>query len=312
MEFKNRLKPLFLAAVAFFGSRTALALPNEGIIPVAGTAVEAQTLSWQGVDRKVLVIRPDPAPTRAVPALVLLHYDGGTPTLMANLTRVADLVANEGLIAVVPAADRYHWSDDPANSRDQTDDVGFLSSLVDTETTKYPINPAKIAVAGYSNGGFMALRMACERPDLFSAAAAVAAEMRTSVSNVCHPERPLPVLFILGTDDKVVPYDKTYITMAGAQGSFDFWSNLHNCDSNKTTTSNLPAPNKDGTTITLQQSSGCRSGGEIDLYTVDGGGHTWPDGLFPEKSRLGTESQNLDATGAIGDFIARWTTASTQ
>jgi polyhydroxybutyrate depolymerase len=42
----------------------------------------------------------------------------------------------------------------------------------------------------------------------------------------------------------------------------------------------------------------------VALYTVDGGGHTWPGGPAVGRS-VGRVSRELDATAAIWEFFAR-------
>ena len=59
---------------------------------------------------------------------------------------------------------------------------------------------------------------------------------------------------------------------------------------------------RDGTTSTLQRNGQCASGGAVQLYTVDGGGHTWPQGRVT-PTLLGRTGQDFSATWAIWDFV---------
>jgi polyhydroxybutyrate depolymerase len=48
----------------------------------------------------------------------------------------------------------------------------------------------------------------------------------------------------------------------------------------------------------------CKEGTEVILYTVEGGGHTWPGGwqYLPEKI-VGKTSRDTDANEVIWDFF---------
>ena len=48
-----------------------------------------------------------------------------------------------------------------------------------------------------------------------------------------------------------------------------------------------------------------RGGAEVQLYRIEGGGHSWPMGrqYLPERF-IGRVSQDLDASGVILDFFA--------
>jgi polyhydroxybutyrate depolymerase len=47
----------------------------------------------------------------------------------------------------------------------------------------------------------------------------------------------------------------------------------------------------------------CTDDAEVILYTVDGGGHTWPGG--PDIVRLGKTTQAIDATALMWEFFQR-------
>jgi polyhydroxybutyrate depolymerase len=52
--------------------------------------------------------------------------------------------------------------------------------------------------------------------------------------------------------------------------------------------------------------SKCAAGSEVTLFTVEGGGHTWPGGkkYLPERF-IGKTSQDLDASQEIWTFFSR-------
>ena len=54
------------------------------------------------------------------------------------------------------------------------------------------------------------------------------------------------------------------------------------------------------------QYSNCTDGAEVVLYTVEGGGHTWPGGEPLPEWLTGITSQDIDATQMMWDFFTRF------
>ena len=76
------------------------------------------------------------------------------------------------------------------------------------------------------------------------------------------------------------------------------------CTATAVTTTTLPQTTKDGTTVAQTSFTACPAGSAVDLYTVNGGGHTWPGSPYSVYTAyLGKTSQNLDATLALWQFL---------
>jgi polyhydroxybutyrate depolymerase len=314
MNLKNYLMGMALTLGAMMlgpaPAQAALIASNVKLVPTPGTTSFYAGVTYQGVSRNVIFIRPSSLPSGRLPAIVMLHYDTGTPELQANGTRAGNLAARMGFWVVLPPAINGHWNDDPANDANATaDDVGFLATLIQTATTLYPIDAHRISMAGLSNGGFMTQRFTCAHPEMIASAVSVAAEMRSSLAKICRPSRPVPMVYVNGTKDPLVPYNGM-VGLVSAPNSFSYWTGLNACDNAQGTTTALPKVANDGTSVTLQHNAACTSLGEADLYTVVNGGHAWPGGQ-PNFQPFGTASQNLDTTTMIGTFAQRWSNAST-
>ena len=61
------------------------------------------------------------------------------------------------------------------------DDVAFLDSLVERLAAAKRIDRTRVTAAGFSAGGMLALRLACERPATFSRVVDVAGAMPDTV-----------------------------------------------------------------------------------------------------------------------------------
>lgn len=257
--------------------------------------VSSVNLTVSGVARRYLLLRPT-ALTSNAPVLMMLHANSVSPEVMATLTEVADYAATQGFWAVLPAAVGGVWKDDPRTSN--ADDVNFLTTLIARLGTQ-GADLSRIYTAGYSNGGFMATRLACAASDRIAAFGIVAATTRYGVSNTCGTPTSRPKAWFLGSADTIVPILGA-LDLRSADSTLGYWNGLQGCLG--VIASSLPnRVATDGTTVQLTRHTGCAGGVENRLYTVTGGGHAWPGGL---TSIAGVTSQDIKATGLIWNFVS--------
>ena len=154
------------------------------------------------------------------------------------------------------------------------DDVGFLRSVIAQIAGRANIDPQKVYVTGWSNGGGMAQRMACEAADVIRAIASVSHPLNT---NTCHPARALSVLAFHGTADTTIPYDGrgevlprevlgVPLGWQGARQSLAAWKTILGCTDALTGTQ-LNGSSRDETY------RGCPFGAMAGLVSVADGEH---------------------------------------
>ena len=271
--------------------------------PTPGTASFSETISYQGLARSYIVVRPDPVITDA-PALILMHAHGITPQTMANLARAGRLAHDYGVWVYLPQGENGKWNEDPSSSS-TIDDVGFISKMLDDAISRDKIDSKRVYAAGYSAGGFMAERLACQLSNRIVGFVAVAATLRNSMATAaqCAPTHAMPVAFMDGTSDLVVPY-KGEPSVQSAAAATAFWAVKNSCAATQTSTVTLPQQAKDGTTVALTRFTQCPAAAATALYTINGGGHTWPDSPYSVYTAyLGKTTQNLDATVELWKFL---------
>lgn len=145
--------------------------------------------------------------------IVTLHGLGGTIDNFKNIgfAQVADTT---NYVVVVPQAVSDIIAGTAWNSgagifgyypNSNVDDIGFLNALIDQVQTDYQINPDQIYMCGYSMGGFMTQRMACEANEKLRAVASVAGTLGSAIES-CNPGRAIPVAHFHGTADETVGY----------------------------------------------------------------------------------------------------------
>ena len=259
------------------------------MVPIAAFAQqdEARTMTWQGIERHYAVHRPaqglsSPAPL--VVALAGLEQDLESLHRWLPIDPVAD---HHGFVVAYPEAIGGKWSYwrgggilVPDHGTEEVDDVGFISAVVGTLVKEGVADPARVYVTGISRGALMSWTLACERADLFAAAAPLSSAMTAWQESNCHPSRPVSIIAVDGTEDPVQLYDG-FISqppiprLISVPETMAFWWRLNGCTGE--TVKRLTHRNRDDRTrIDLYEWTECASGGPVMLYRVVGGGHQPP------------------------------------
>jgi polyhydroxybutyrate depolymerase len=251
-----------------------------------------------------------------LPVVLVLHGGGGTGGGMEWLTRrgfnrIAD---RDGAIVVYPDGIDHGWNDGRSANRSAADaavdDVGFLRALPGELATLHRIDRARLYVTGISNGGMMSYRLACDAAGVFAAAAPVAANMSVELDGACHPARAVPVLIMNGVEDPIMPWKGGLVrvlwmtrgTVRSSEDSASRWLSLDHCGALEPQQV-LEAHPADGTSA-VPRVARCADGGEVRLYEIRGGGHTWPKGEpYLTSHIVGRVSQALDADETIWAFF---------
>ena len=256
-----------------------------------------------------------------IPLLIVLHGGGGTGEGMVKLTQGGFniLSEKEGVIVVYPDGIEKHWNDGRENLsyrayREKIDDVGFISALIDHLAKEYNIDIKRVYVTGISNGALMSFRLGCELSEKITAIAPVAGLMPENLPARCLPLRPIPVLMISNTDDRLVPWEggdirfgrKTFGRALSVQETVKYWIIHNQCSSSPSISMEPDRDPKDGTRVRKELYNRCRESSEVVLYAIEGGGHTWPGGhqYLPEWI-IGKTSRDIDANEVIWEFFKK-------
>lgn len=247
---------------------------------------------------------------KGMPLVILLHGAGGDAEKMEQLTGFTAIAEREKFILVYPEGMANQWNDGRGRN-EETNDVLFISTLIDFLTSEFKINPAKVYVAGMSNGGFMTMRLACELPEKITAVAAVAATVDSAVDATCQSEKPMPVMLIIGDRDKLVPVNGGIVahlpksTLLSHHNIVERWARRDGCNL-QPTISSLPELKHDNTTVTKTVYSGGKNNTEVISYVIGNGGHTWPGGYqYLPTMLIGKTTHELIASEAIWEFFKR-------
>ena len=99
-----------------------------------------------------------------------------------------------------------HWNPSPlgGDNKSSVDDFGYIRAVLDEIQASYPFNASRVSAVGFSNGGMMALGMACYHSELIASAGSVSGAMLDFGCDLSHP---LSVITVHGTNDTTIPYD---------------------------------------------------------------------------------------------------------
>lgn len=153
------------------------------------------------------VLLPDgPGPH---PALLFLHGHGGSGDIaLRNRARLGPFV-DAGWAVIAP--DGARWRTDGPRSWNAMlnpagrDDVAFLHAVADDAAARFGLLRAAMTATGFSAGGMMVWRLACDTPEAFAAYAPVAGTLWAPLPDHC--AGPAPMFHMHGTTDKVVPME---------------------------------------------------------------------------------------------------------
>ncbi len=270
------------------------------------------SLTVDGVERNYLLhVPPHLAPGRAVPLVLAFHGGGTHAWSMPGLTHFDPLADRDGFLVAYPDGLDRRWND--GREMSTADDVAFVRAVIEDIERAHDVDPRRIYATGISNGGFFSNKLACDLSGKIVAIASVAATMPEKLVSVCKPSRPVSVMYIQGSKDPLVPIGGGKVGFArgirdrgksvSLADAAQFWR-TEDQTAAAPAVENLPDRVDDGTHVRREVWSGGKDGTEVVVYTIDGGGHTWPDGpQYLPKLIVGIASQNLDATSTIWDFF---------
>jgi polyhydroxybutyrate depolymerase len=250
---------------------------------------------WYDVDRQVIVRLPVAAGPHPLPVVFNLHGSAADASSHEAFLDLSAPAVQRGYVVLTPEGMP------PAEGQLQVwelfpgiypDDPGYLASLVDWIGEVMCVDLDRIYATGFSNGSTMTNVLACHTGGRFRAIGAVAAH-RFPI--IC-PSGAVSVLGIHGTADQIVPYlggpllRRPEIWMPPVEETFDQWAQVGGCDL-------APRYEVVVADVVRRTWNGCADGVQVVLYSIGGGGHSWPrvdDPLDPGK---------IDATTLILDFF---------
>jgi polyhydroxybutyrate depolymerase len=258
--------------------------------------------SFEGLNRTYTVYLPA-AYTQGnqLPLLLALHGLTQTGNIMMQFSGFNTYADQYNFIVVYPDGVSNSWNVGFAGGS-TANDVGFLSALIDTLHARYGIDLNRVYSTGFSNGGFMSYKLACELTDRIAAIAPVSGTMTDAALGTCQPSRNMPVMHIHGTSDYIVPYNGGFGNTSVAQ-VLQLWKDFSNCPTNPVIV-DLPDLVQEGSTVQTYTWTPCDDSVEVVHYKVINGGHTWPGSVG--TTGIGNTNRDISASDEIWKFVSRF------
>ncbi|MEH6632324.1 MAG: CocE/NonD family hydrolase [Halopseudomonas aestusnigri] len=160
--------------------------------------------------------------TSPLPVLIHLHGWGRTGRNVLNNHRVTNATENNGFLLVAPDGLGKSWDFWGNSSRD----APFIRSLMKDLPKKWPIDNSQIYVSGFSYGGAMAWRLACESGEQLAGILPIAGTLRQQDTINCKGG-PVNVTQVHGLKDNVMRLPRG--TNNDPLKGIELWQRTNNC-----------------------------------------------------------------------------------
>jgi polyhydroxybutyrate depolymerase len=286
----------------------------------------------------------DTAPATGFP-VVLAFHGGGEAVHTASDEGLADYSGLSSLSAVVVFINgqfsgngqtwnaAFPWMVAPTPQDDAALVETILGDLANQVPKGTSLDMTRIYTVGKSDGAGMATKLLCTNAGKFKLTAAASisgahfgldsvTNFGTSLAQICLPKAAVPVLFVHGTGDTVMPYQgQNFVTAKALESSQKFWVTI---DKAVTTTASktYTASMKDYVQAWATQANGCganptnstfSSASTLTLYsdctapiaaiTVANGEHVWPGHAKSGPKSGQAPNMDFDVTPVIAAFF---------
>jgi polyhydroxybutyrate depolymerase len=295
---------------AVLGAVLAVVFVPVAIVPVQAARFYAYnrdngSFVSSGIERTYLLHVPKTYDaSKLTPLVISLHGAGLWGVAQKDMSRWNEVSDAEGFIVAYPSGVGgrglrvWHVEADNPRGRDNV----FISELIDTLRAKYNIDTTRVYANGLSNGGGMAFGLSCALSGRLAAVGLVGSA-QTDAWNSCKDTSAVPMINFHGTDDRfaaytggtswVLPDDRAFPSQLVWTAR---WAKRNGCKAG-------PTDSVITATVTRRAYSLCAHGADVVLYTIKGGGHTWPGGGPHPAWFVGVKDRSIDASGIMWQFF---------
>lgn len=266
------------------------AMARDAAAPVASAANPSASTTpvapaGSANEQLLAEIKVPPTLTGRGPFILFLHGLGASGKLMSDALKIPALAAGHKFAWAAPDGDfnskkQRFWNASRACCNFDNSSVSHVDRLraLISAASKHPnIDPKRIYVIGFSNGGFMAHRLACEVQGI--AAIASLAGAGPAEGESCAPWGPVAVLQVHGDADETIRYEGGHALSRAAlpqhpsaMRTAQSWATREACRSGPKAEGTVDLEDRlEGAETTIQKWSGCSR--PVELWTVKGGNH---------------------------------------
>lgn len=252
------------------------------------------------------------------PLVIVLHGASACGAVIGMYTGFNEYAEKMNFLALYPNSFGPYWNDGRVDMHSPSfkvniNDVAFISRLISLMVLRYRVDPKRVYVAGFSNGGMMALRLGIELSGKLAAVASVSGTLPRHLA-MLSPREPVPVILIHGSDDMTVPWSGGKLQSGGRRhgevlsiiDTAAYFAVKNRCGVQPSMQVLADGDSDDGTVVFHVAYPCSEPGREVLLLSIQGGGHTWPGAGFSlPADKAGKTCKDISATAVILDFFAR-------
>ena len=242
-----------------------------------------------------------------------MHGYGGDASWHSGYSEMDDYAIPQNIAVVYPEGLLNSWNVGGFWENNNFDDVGFISTLIDSMATQFNIDLDRVYACGFSNGGYMAYELSCELSDKIVAFGSVAGNFLLNEDQICDQTRKIPIIDFHGTADTFVPYDIPFAGNYSPDGSmlFDenlaYWMNFNSLT--EMTIEEVPNIDLlDGSWVEKYTVSGENTNAQFVHFRVYNGGHQWFGSTTANSyiGYLGTNNHDINANEELISFFLQF------
>jgi polyhydroxybutyrate depolymerase len=230
-------------------------------LPLARPHLLSRTVAVGGLTgHYILVVPAHVEPGHAYALVLYFHGDGGDGE---GMQRNAPFETASGDAALVAYPDGINRTWDLETQRDNRD-VAFVEALIADVGRDFSVDRARVFATGYSNGGFFANVLACQRSSMLRAIASNAggapyhqAETWPNGFPKCPGEAPVAAIALHGESDNGVTLDSGRFTA-------EYWAYVNGCNMGEMETTAYPE---------CRAYRGCQREKDVVFCKIPGLGH---------------------------------------
>jgi polyhydroxybutyrate depolymerase len=252
-------------------------------------------------------------PSSPTPLVMVYHGGGGTMNYSQKEYGWDQMAEEKGIIvasmngtSALPGDVLSTWNAGSCcgYARDKNiDDVAYIRVALKDIQANFNVEDGAVFATGFSNGGMLSHRLACEASDVIDAVAALAGTVGVTT---CAPAREIPVMHIHAIDDTHVLFnggagkdsfnDLSQVTeFVSVPDTAQFWIDTYGLDA-------TPERIYDNKGAYCDRYTGSTQGGSFTLCVTPDGGHSWPGADSPSHGGA-IPSETLDGNEVIWEFF---------
>ena len=194
-----------------------------------GAALDGKTSCLTVNERDAIMFQHDDSIKDGI--ALFLHGSPGSADKVMGIFDAKVIASKHNLVALSPEGLMRTWGWLSLNDTSTDNkDIDYLTELLTKVRGDLNINSDKLYIFGYSAGGFMAYRLACEIPEQITAIVSLAGQHRGTFDG-CDNAPPVKLHHLHSTSDREVPYEgRAYGDIKTVDETIEFWRIKNGCD----------------------------------------------------------------------------------